>query len=120
MGGPILVLQPVREMERIDEAYRLLIRGDLHLTVHDVAHLDDLQRLAERFATVIPLHLEIDTGMSRGGCSPDEASSIAQRIAELTKRFGARPQLTWYDTHVTVDNLKGETRVNGKALAEAV
>jgi hypothetical protein len=40
-----------------------------------------------------------------------------ERIAELTKRFGAGPRLTWYDTHVTVDNLKGETRVNGKALA---
>ena len=36
---------------------------------------------------------------------------------QLTKRFGARPRLIWYDTHVTVDNLKGETRVNGKALA---
>ena len=40
-------------------------------------------------------------------------------MVELTKRFGVRPRLTWYDTHVTVDNLKGETRVNGKALAEA-
>jgi hypothetical protein len=29
-----------------------------------------------------------------------------------------RPRLTWYDTHVTVDNLKGETRVNGKAVEE--
>jgi hypothetical protein len=36
-----------------------------------------------------------------------------ERIAELTQRFGARPRLTWYDTHVTVDNLKDETRVNG-------
>ena len=36
---------------------------------------------------------------------------------ELTERFGVRPRLTWYDTHVTVDNLKGETRVDGKALA---
>jgi hypothetical protein len=42
-----------------------------------------------------------------------------ERVAELTKRFGARPRLTWYDTYVTVDNLKGETRVNGKAI-EAV
>ena len=24
---------------------------------------------------------------------------------ELTERFGAKPRLTWYDTHVTVDNL---------------
>ena len=46
-----------------------------------------------------------------------EAWFTEGRIAELTKRFGARPRLTWYDTHVTVDNLKEETRVNGKALA---
>ena len=37
-------------------------------------------------------------------------------MVELTRRFGVRPRLPWYDTHVTVDNLKGETRVNGKAL----
>ena len=40
-------------------------------------------------------------------------------MADLTQRFGVRPRLTWYDTHVTVDNLKGETRVDGKTLAEA-
>ena len=45
-----------------------------------------------------------------------EAWFTEDRIAELTKRFGARPRLTWYDTHVTVDNLKSETRVDGKAL----
>jgi hypothetical protein len=49
-----------------------------------------------------------------------EAWFTEDRIAELTQRFGARPRLTWYDTHVTVDNLKNETRVNGKALADAV
>ena len=48
-----------------------------------------------------------------------EAWFTEERIAELTKRFGARPRLTWYDTHVTVDNLKGEIRVNGTALANA-
>ena len=48
-----------------------------------------------------------------------EAWFTDARIAELTERFGARPRLTWYDTHVTVDNLKHETRVNGKVL-EAV
>lgn len=35
------------------------------------------------------------------------------RMAELTERFGVRPCLTWYDTHVTVDNVKNETRVAG-------
>jgi hypothetical protein len=48
-----------------------------------------------------------------------EAWFTEERVAELTKRFGARPRLTWYDTHVTVDNLKDETRVNGSSI-EAV
>ena len=42
-----------------------------------------------------------------------------ERIALLTERFGARPRLTWYDTHVTVDNLAGQTRVNGDPISEA-
>jgi hypothetical protein len=48
-----------------------------------------------------------------------EAWFTEERIVDLTKRFGVRPRLTWYDTYVTVDNLRGETRVNGKALSEA-
>ena len=48
-----------------------------------------------------------------------EAWFTESKIAELTERFGARPRLTWYDTHVTVDNLKGETRVSRHALSSA-
>lgn len=82
VGGPILVLMPVRDLDRADEAYRLLIQDRLHLTVHDRDHLDDLIRIAERYATVVPLHLEIDTGMSRGGCAPAAAEAIIGRVAE--------------------------------------
>ena len=49
-----------------------------------------------------------------------EAWFTEERIAELTNRFGARPWLTWYDTHVTVDNLRDETRINGKPLVDAI
>lgn len=42
-----------------------------------------------------------------------------ERVAILTERFGAAPRLTWYDTHVTVDNLKGETRVDGRAISDS-
>jgi len=48
-----------------------------------------------------------------------EAWFTEDRLVELTRRFGVRPKLTWYDTYVTVDNLKSETRVNGKTLADA-
>ena len=43
-----------------------------------------------------------------------EAWFTEDLLADLTKRFGVRPKLTWYDTHITVDNVKNETRVNGK------
>jgi alanine racemase len=69
-------------MDRIDEAYRLLIRGDLHLTVHDEDHLEDLAGIAERYATIIPLHVEVDSGMTRGGCAAIDAPAIAGRISE--------------------------------------
>src|SRR6476660_6745757 len=52
---------------------------------------------------------------SRGSA---EAWFTDERVAELTKRFGVKPRLTWYDTHVTVDNLKAETRVNGRAFED--
>ncbi len=49
-----------------------------------------------------------------------EAWFTEERVAELTERFGVRPKLTWYDTHVTVDNVKDETRVDGKAIEMAM
>ena len=48
-----------------------------------------------------------------------EAWFTEAKISELTERFGVRPRLTWYDTHVTVDNVRGETRVNRSALISA-
>jgi hypothetical protein len=49
-----------------------------------------------------------------------EAWYTDELLASLTERFGVKPRLTWYDTHVTVDNLRGETRVDGVPLAETV
>jgi hypothetical protein len=49
-----------------------------------------------------------------------KARFTEERVADLTKRFGARPRLTWHDTHVTVDNLRGETRVNGSSIEVVV
>jgi hypothetical protein len=45
-----------------------------------------------------------------------EAWFTDERLVDLAKRFGAKPRLTWYDTHVTVDNERGETRVNGSPI----
>ena len=41
-----------------------------------------------------------------------EAWFTKERVQMLAEKFGAAPTLAWYDTHVTVDNLKEEVRVN--------
>jgi len=79
---PILVLMPVRDVSRTDELYRWLMTGRLHLAVHDEGHLVDLLKLAERYAVRIPLHVEVDTGMGRGGCSPDALGAMLETIQQ--------------------------------------
>jgi alanine racemase len=81
VGSRILVLMPVREIARVDELYRGLIADKVHLTVHDNDHVSDLIGITERFGLTIQVHLEVDTGMSRGGCNVDEAASVLERIA---------------------------------------
>jgi len=67
---------PVREIQRTDEFYRGLMTGRLHLTVHDLDHLHNLITLADHFAVEIPLHLEIDTGLSRSGAPREEVDEM--------------------------------------------
>jgi alanine racemase len=81
VSAAILVLMPVRQIERTDELYRGLICGRLHLAVHDPAHLDELIAIAERYGAAIPVHLEVDTGMTRGGCPYEDAAVVIRRIS---------------------------------------
>lgn len=77
---PVLVLMPVREIHRGDECARLLASGRLHLTLHDAEQADALAAIAEQLATRIPVHLEVDTGMSRGGIAAEAAASLLARV----------------------------------------
>jgi len=47
-----------------------------------------------------------------------EAWFTPERQAMLAEKFGAAPTLTWYDNHVVVDNVAGETRVDGQPVPE--
>ena len=55
-----------------------------------------------------------------GNRAAAKALFTVERVEILTERFSAKPTLTCYDTHVTVDNLTNETRVNGLAVNDAV
>ena len=78
---PVLVLQPVRHLDRGGALHSMLVAGKLHLVVHDIHHVAELIVLAHEHGVTLPVHLEVDTGLARGGCSPDDAARILQAVA---------------------------------------
>lgn len=79
---PILVLMPVAGFDRHDPLYHALSKGQIHLTIHDRDNLDAITKTAEHLGAVLPVHLKIDTGMSRGGAPPRQAGSLLAKIAD--------------------------------------
>ncbi|MBL8990799.1 MAG: alanine racemase [Phycisphaerae bacterium] len=91
---PILVLMPVHHMERADALYRLASRSRLHLVVHNPTQAADLAALATRMGVTLPCHVQLDTGLSRGGCLGDQAERTAETIVN-----GSRLRLAGAMTH---------------------
>lgn len=79
---PILLLMPMHEFERSDALYRAATRGQLHLTIHDRDTLAAAISISDALGMTLTVHLEIDTGMSRGGSAPRDALDLAARISE--------------------------------------
>lgn len=82
---PVLVLQAVRTLVRGEAIHSMLVAGRLHLVVHDLHHVAELIVLADEHGVRIPVHLELDTGLGRGGCLPEEAAKILQAVAASPK-----------------------------------
>lgn len=78
---PILVLMPVWTLERADALYRLAVLGRLHLALHSIAQARELSTLAGRIGLDLPVHVQVDTGLSRGGVLADEAFDLVQFAA---------------------------------------
>lgn len=79
--APVLILQPVSRLERGGALHSMLLAGRLHLVAHDIHHVAELIVLADEHGVRLPVHLEIDTGLSRGGCTLEEAARILQAVA---------------------------------------
>lgn len=78
---PVLVLMPVHDAPRSGPIYRAIVSGKMHAVVHDLAHLNHLIQLADGFGCRLPVHVEVDTGMSRGGANVADVREILERIA---------------------------------------
>jgi len=75
---PVLVLMPVAELPRDPALSRMLAAGRLHLVASEPRQVAALTRV--RLGRPLPVHVEIDTGMSRGGASPAESAALIESI----------------------------------------
>jgi alanine racemase len=78
--APILIMAPVRRVERADPIYWSVVNSRVHFAVHDQEQVETLARTTERLGVRLQLHIEVDTGMSRGGLAPDEAARVVKLI----------------------------------------
>lgn len=63
------------------------VRGGITLAVCDRTNAEALQAVCEAMDTETPVHLVIDTGMSRIGAQPAEAAGVAAFLAERCPRL---------------------------------
>ncbi|MCP4495965.1 MAG: hypothetical protein GY825_04200, partial [Phycisphaeraceae bacterium] len=78
-SGPALM--PVHQLDRAGAARHLLASGRLHYTAHTLEQVRDLEAEAAPLGIVLPVHLELDTGMGRGGCEEPDARRILETVA---------------------------------------
>jgi alanine racemase len=76
--APVLVLghTPASDAERV-------VALDLEPAVGEAELLERLAAFATRRGTVVPLHLELETGLNRHGLSPEALVSLAERARAL-------------------------------------
>lgn len=80
---PILVLKPLRHLPSAGPLAETVAHGKLHLTIHDPTQLVLLHNAAAALKCQLPVHLYIDTGMSRSGLNLAEAAQLLELIPTL-------------------------------------
>lgn len=96
---PIVILSPspVGEIQEI-------IKYRLTPSVSDMVFVRELSKQCQKAQVFLPIHIEIDTGMGRGGILSDEAVRIIENISRLPNL-----RLEGIFTHLASGELKDDT-----------
>lgn len=79
---PILLLAPLRELNRTGALYRPAVAEKLHLSIHDPGQLETVNQIGRTFGIKMPIHLYLDTGMSRSGLNGEQFAQVVQNLAK--------------------------------------
>jgi len=113
---PVLVMSPVRSIADSDTLYRAVSHGRLHFTVHSLEQASLLGKQADRFGVEIPVHVDVNTGLNRGGTRVEECGELFELV--LGHR---RLVLSGVSTHFQDADRDGAgTRAQGEKLAALV
>ncbi len=85
LNMPILIMTPVWSFTRRDWLYNTFAKGQVHLTVHDAQHLNAVIRIAGQLGVKVPVHIDVDTGMSRGAASTRIVTQMIKRALSDTR-----------------------------------
>lgn len=76
---PILILSTV-----FDEDPALLLHKNIACSVYDVETIEQLDRLGKKYNAPFPIHIKIDTGLSRLGIDLDNAPDVITHVTNLS------------------------------------
>jgi D-serine deaminase-like pyridoxal phosphate-dependent protein len=80
----VLIANQVEGREKVAALAKAARKGYLTVAVDNAANAEDLSRAVQAAGSKLDLLIEVDVGMGRGGVrSPEEAVTLAQRVAEL-------------------------------------
>lgn len=82
-GFSVLLMMPVNAINRASGLYRLAGAGRLHFSIHDLEQITALERCAKQLGLQLPIHLYVDTGMSRSGLSEPQLHDAVAMLGEL-------------------------------------
>jgi len=99
--GRIFILYPVPA-----PMLTTMARLDVDVTVGSAHDLRTMVSILNRAQQTLDVHVEIDTGMSRGGADPDAALEIASTIVDARST-----ELAWTWTHLAAPENQSATEV---------
>ncbi len=82
IATPILVLMPTRQVEHTPAIHAAAMAQRLHLAINDLQQLAMVADLGRMLGCQLPVHLHLDTGMSRAGLN---APQFAQGLASIAQ-----------------------------------
>lgn len=77
---PILLMAPIHHLDRSSPLYRHVAAGKLHPCIQEPSQLPALDQCARRIGAKLPVHLYLDTGMTRSGLTMEQFSRAVKNL----------------------------------------